>query len=98
MAQNPPPCPTCGQTLEVVEDYGSYYFAACPWCDLGGKEHTIKEYVRDFTCWSCQTHQQAGEDHRSATPGMGHHCLYCDKDLTEWYQLLERRITGCIIQ
>jgi hypothetical protein len=25
---------------------------------------------------------------------MGHHCLYCGKDLTEWYQLLERRIVG----
>jgi len=88
-AQEIPTCEKCGQHLEIVEEDKQCVTMACGFCDLGGCDHM--EHVRDFTCWSCSTHQQAGEDRRSATPGMGHHCLYCGKDLTEWYQLLERR-------
>jgi hypothetical protein len=91
-AQEVPTCEKCGQHLEIVEEDRQCVTMACGFCDLGGCDHI--EYVREFTCWNCAEFQQVGEERRSVTPGMGHHCGVCGKDLTEWYQLLERRIAS----
>lgn len=84
-----PACPKCGQEMEVVEKNSTCIVMACGFCDLGGRDHM--EYVREFTCWNCSEFQQAGEDRRSKVPGMGHHCIVCGKDLTEWFKLCIQR-------
>jgi hypothetical protein len=84
-AQEIPTCEKCGQHLEIVEEDKQCVTMACGFCDLGGCDHM--EYVREFTCWNCAEFQQAGEDRRSKVPGMGHHCIVCGKDLTEWFKI-----------
>ena len=78
------PCPTCGQAMEIkagVHPNGtSYIWAACSQC-------VVKP--RSFSCWNCTTKQLAYEAHQSATPGMGNYCVKCEKDLSEWYELLQ---------
>jgi len=86
-----PACDKCGQAMELVEKTpeGSETYA-CGWCDLGAKEYFATTYYRQFVCWYCGLFQTVGEERRSATPCMGHHCISCGKDLTEYYKLIHR--------
>lgn len=90
---NYPTCDRCGQAMELVESTPEgFEIYACGWCDLGGKEHSHIEYLREFCCWSCGKYQKVGEVRRSITPRMGHYCIYCNKDLEGWFDLIGRRI------
>lgn len=87
-----PYCDRCGQVMELIEDCGGgVQIFACGYCDLGGKEHSEPIiYGRTFTCFHCSLYQTVGEERRSKTPNMGHHCLRCGKDLTEYFQSIYR--------
>lgn len=77
-------CPTCQQptVIEIEKLSGGYWIGACLYCDLPQEEDSF--YVYENHCWNCGFGIDSRFSRPSSIPGMGYHCGYCGKDLSEW--------------
>ena len=75
-----PKCPECNAEITNAE------------CLCGLPEEDPKAKIYSNHCWNCHTSINSQICVKSSTPGMGYHCSFCGKDLTEW----KRRLGLCV--